>query len=259
MRLTAQNISFQIGQYRLLHDISTSVLPGCVTGFVGPNGAGKTTLLKILAGLRQPTSGDVTIDGENLHKMRATERAKRIAYVPQSRIVHWPVSVAMLVAMGRIAHQRSPGNLDEKSRIIVENAMRQMQVETLAERDALSLSGGEQARVLLARALAQQPAILLADEPTSALDLRHQIKLMELLRELAQSGLAIVVSLHDLSQIARYCDHVVVLDQGKMIVEGTPRTTLTHKTIGDVYGVDIDISDVNGLPVIIPLNVRGSP
>lgn len=259
MKLTAKNISFQLGQYRLLRDISTTALPGCITGLVGPNGAGKTTLLKILAGLRQPTDGIVKIGIDDLHKMPAIQRAKRIAYVPQSRVIHWPVNVRTLVAMGRMAHRKSPGNLAEADQKIVEDSMRKMQVGNLAERDSMSLSGGEQARVLLARALAQQTTILLADEPTSALDIRHQIKLMELLRELAQSGLTIVVSLHDLSQIARYCDHVVLLDQGEMIVEGVPSNTLTHKTIADVYGVDVEITDINGLPVITPLDVRGSP
>ena len=259
MKLSAHHIGFRLGHHTLLRDISVTALPGSITGLAGPNGAGKTTLLKILAGLRRPTTGNISIDGEDLTKMHASERAKLMAYVPQSRIIHWPVSVAMLVAMGRLAHRKSPGSLDKINREIVAEAMVKMQVENLANRNAMSLSGGEQARVLLARALAQQPALLLADEPASALDLRHQIKLMELLRELAQSGLTIIVSLHDLSQIARYCDHVVVLNQGEMIVAGTPLTTLTQKTIADVYGVNTEIPDINGMPVITPLNAGDAP
>lgn len=258
MKLSTQNISFQLGRHCLLQDISTVAMPGTITGLVGPNGAGKTTLLKIMAGLTKPTSGVIKLGNTELKHLSIADRAKYIAYVPQSRVIHWPVTVRVLVGMGRIAHQSSQENSSRNSphlcREIIDDTMRQMQVEHLADRDSISLSGGEQARVLLTRALAQQPKILLADEPTSALDIRHQIKLMEQLRELANSGLTIIVSLHDLSQIARYCNHVVLLDQGELIVQGTPQDTLTHQNIVDIYGVTIDVSKVNGVPVYTPLS-----
>lgn len=255
MKLSAQHVSFRVGPHRLLEDISFSAKPGSITGLIGPNGAGKTTLLKLLAGLEKPFSGSLEIDDTDITAMTPQARARLLAYIPQTQVVHWPVSVFSIVSMGRLPFRKSPGKLSRDCLQIVEQAMKQMQVDQLADRDTTSLSGGEQSRVLLARALAQTPHALLADEPTAGLDARHQISLMRKFQSLAASGITVIVVLHDLSQAARFCDHLVLLNHGHIVCQGLALDVLTKTIISDVYGVDVAITRVNDFPVITPLTI----
>lgn len=253
MIICAEHVDFQVNRKSLLKDVSFLAKPYAITGLIGPNGAGKTTLLKLLAGLIRPTSGHIKIDNENIASMKANMRARLLAYMPQANSVHWPVSVQYIVGMGRLPFRKSSAGFSGDNTQIVQNAMAQMAVDQLANRDVTSLSGGEKARVLLARALAQTTRILLVDEPATGLDIGHQISLMEKFQSLAASGITVILVLHDLSQAARYCHHVVLLDQGHLVCEGTPLEVLTKPRILDVYGVEADISEIADCRIITPL------
>jgi len=196
MSLSAQDVSVRLGERDVVHAVSLTLKPGQVTGLLGPNGAGKSTLMRALAG-QLAHSGSIMLDGEPVAQMQDVARARRIAWLPQSRELSWPLSVENLVALGRLpwhgwrrTHSAADGEL-------CRNAMQLMEVDALAHRPADQLSGGELARVLMARAVAQDTPILLADEPAAGLDPAHQISMMAAMRQLAGRSRTILVSLHD--------------------------------------------------------------
>lgn len=259
MILKAQNLVVHIGNRKILHGISVTSLPGKIIGLIGPNGAGKTTLIRVLAGLSAPSSGQLELNGKPLLSIPSKVRARSLAYLPQGRVVNWPMSVHDLVAMGRLPFQHALEPLNAESRSAVRNALRTMSVEALAARPAIDLSGGEQARVLLARALAQTPRILLADEPTAGLDAAHKLRLLQHLSDVATTGMSIIIVLHDLSLAARFCDHVILLHEGQVYDAGAPERVVCPKALRDVYGINAHIGQVSGVPVITPLTVNEPP
>ena len=246
------HVSLRLGGREVLTDVSLQLRPGEVVALVGPNGAGKTSLLKILAGLVAPSTGQQTFAGRALSTKSPTEIATEVAYLPQTRVIHWPLPVSAIVALGRLPHQLSGTTTPERDAAAISKAMTEMEVTAFADRPALALSGGEQARVLLARALAQEPRLLIADEPTAGLDLAHQLTLMDGLRARSRNGLTSVVALHDLSLAARYADHVILLSEGQIVAAGPPIEVLTSARIATVYGVDMIVSTLDGLPVFLP-------
>jgi len=259
MILEGQNISLKLGAKKVLDGVSLSVKPGRLIGLIGPNGAGKSTLLRILAGLQVPSSGRVKLGQQLLSEMKACERARNMAYLPQEHIVHWPISVYDLVAMGRLPYRHPLAALDLASKRAIEESLAAMTVEHLAQRSALELSGGELARVLLARALAQTPQILLADEPTAGLDPAHKLNLLSHLAKISASGMSIIVVLHDLTMAARFCDHLVLLQEGRVYHAGAPKEVLTEKALGEVYHIKVHIAEVGGHRIILPLDIEGLP
>ncbi|MEP7736593.1 ABC transporter ATP-binding protein [Nocardioides sp. 31GB23] len=214
--------------------------PGRVTGLLGPNGSGKTSLLHVVAGLRRPGAGAVHLDGADVHRMPARLRARRLALVEQHAETTLALSVQQVVALGRTPHRSrwGAGSLDGQDARAVEQAMRLVSVDHLADRGWDRLSGGERQRTQLARALAQEPAVLLLDEPTNHLDLRHQLDFLERVRE---RGLTTLAALHDLEMAAAYCDDVVVLREGRVAAAGPVARVLTPALVADVYGVDVDV------------------
>ncbi|NYD59568.1 iron complex transport system ATP-binding protein [Nocardioides marinisabuli] len=216
--------------------------PGRVTGLLGPNGSGKTTLLHLVAGLRRPDDGLVRLDGADVHLMPARLRARRIALVEQHAETALSLTVRQVVGLGRTPYRSrwGAGPLRGADADAVEQAMRTVRVEHLAERGWDRLSGGERQRTQLARALAQEPSLLLLDEPTNHLDLGHQLDFLERVRA---SGLTTVAALHDLEMAAAYCDDVVVLDDGQVRAAGPVSEVLTPGLVADVYGVDVDVED----------------
>ncbi len=255
-----QHIRYAPGQTLILDDISIDVSPGQWVGILGPNGAGKSTLLRIMAGVLPASTGVVLFAGKVLDQRSSRERAKQLAFLPQRTDLSFPFHVREVVALGRSPHLerwQSEGVEDEE---IVDQAMQLTEVSQLADRQVTTLSGGEFQRVMLARALAQQPAFLLLDEPTTSLDMRHQFALADILTALVQQGVTVVSVLHDLNLAAAACASVVLLHAGQVYAAGTPRAVLTVDAIRAVYGVDIALGEnpETGALHIIPLRAARS-
>jgi len=229
------DIGVRSGTRALLEQVTLDVAPGMLLGLIGPNGAGKTTLLRVLAGLLVPSAGRVLLDGRPLSSLPGDARGRAIAYLPQSPELAPGMAVADIVALGRLPH-RSRGMHRDDARAI-ERAMARAGVEPFAHRMAGLLSGGERARVALARALAVEAPILLADEPAAALDPAQALGVMALLRDLADAGMAVVIVMHDLAQAPRFCTHLSLLHDGRRVASGAPSAVLTDAALHDVYGI----------------------
>ena len=245
------NVTVCLGGANVVSGVSAD-LAGGVIGLIGPNGAGKSTLVRAMAGL-VPAAGRILIDGAAVSALPPGERARRIAYLPQGQIVHWPLTIERLVALGRLPHLAPfarPGEADARA---IEQALVRTELRELRDRPIDQLSGGERARALLARALAVEAPLLLADEPLAALDPAHQIEVMALLREEAARGATVIAVLHDLTLAARWCDRLLLIDRGRLVADGAPRSVLTPERIGSVYGVSAFIGEAAGEPLIVPL------
>jgi iron complex transport system ATP-binding protein len=250
--LLAEAVDVALEQRPILRQVSAGVRRGELVGLIGPNGAGKTTLLKVLAGLLTPTAGGVRFDDRPLRELPARETARRIAYLAQGAPAHWPLQVQKVVALGRLPHLswwQQPGAAD---RAAIERAMRLAEVDYLRERIVTTLSGGERLRVLLARVFASAPEVILADEPVAALDPYHQLHVMELLRDHAHRGGAVIAVLHDLNLAARFCDRLVLLADGGLACAGAVREVLDNRYLREVYGIEARIDDDGGELTVIP-------
>jgi iron complex transport system ATP-binding protein len=232
---------------------------GELVGIVGPNGAGKTTLLRLISGVLRPSQGRIVVQGTDLASLKARERATLVAVVPQSPQLPSGLRVIDLVLMGRNPHL---GLLEWESRHDLEVArlvMEQTDIGRLADRPIGRLSGGERQRVLIALALAQEAPVLLLDEPTASLDLSHQAAIMDLVKSVQrQRGGCVVLSMHDLTLAAQYCDRLVMLSRGRSYLQGPPRSVLTQEAILSVYGAQVHIlpHPQGGTPVVLPLPRR---
>ena len=230
-------ISVSLGERTVLKSVSLQVAQGEFIGLVGPNGAGKSTLLRAAAGLIPAEGGARKISGTELDTLNARERARKLAYLPQMRPVYWGVSARAIVALGRFAFG-APLREDPQDAAAIDRALADCAATHLANRAASTLSGGELARIHLARALAGETPHLLADEPIAALDPEHQFSVMSLLRKKADEGRAVIAALHDLPLAARYCTRIIVLQDGAIAGDGAPETALTPKLLREVFRVD---------------------
>lgn len=251
--LEARGVSVSLGGRRVVRDVTLMVRPGEIVAVIGANGAGKSTLLKALAGLIAPDAGSVVLGGELLAGLGARALGREIAYLPQERAVHWPLTVRRLVALGRLPFRSGVGAPSAEDRAAVEEAMAATDVARFAERPVTELSGGERARVLLARALAQRPRFLVADEPTTGLDPAHGLSLFAQFVRMAAVERAVVVALHDLSLAARYCHRILLLQEGRALAFGTPRDVLTPALLAEAYGVRATVGEIEGRPVVLPI------
>ena len=238
--LAVEALSLVLGERQVLDRIDARFVPGQVTAVLGPNGAGKSTLLACLAGLRNPDSGAVLLDGVARPFHPPRELARRIGLLPQTADVHWDIDVATLVSLGRYPHRGRWGQT-AADRAAIEAAMVAADVTRFSQRPMTALSGGERARVLLARVLAGQPEWLLADEPLANLDPAHQLDALDCLRAVARSGAGVIVVLHDLNHAMRVADTVLLLAQGRLIAQGAPEAVLTPRRMAETYGVDTHI------------------
>ncbi len=225
--LTLRGLTVLRGGCPVVDDVSFAVEENEVIGLIGPNGAGKTTLMRGALGLL-PAVGQ-----SSLADLAPRARARAAGWMPQTRDIAWPVSVETLVALGRIPHL--PAGPDDLR--AVEAALTRLDLLAYRGRVATQLSGGEQARVLLARVLAQETPLILADEPIAGLDPAHQIATMEVFRELADEGKSVVVALHDLGLAARYCTRLILMDKGRLVADGAPGAVLTEANLGGIFGV----------------------
>ncbi|SHF17467.1 iron complex transport system ATP-binding protein [Microbulbifer donghaiensis] len=250
LEISCLKLALERRHQRVLSDISCTFKPFELTAVVGPNGAGKSSLLQCLAGVLMPTAGQIELNGQAAEQISAAERARRGAYLPQSETPAWSLSSADLVALGLLPWGRPP---DRERRVAA--ALQLVDAQQFAHRPVTQLSGGELRRVQLARLLVGEAPLLIADEPTSALDIRHQLQLMQNFRRQADAGKTVVLALHDLPLAARYCDRILLLQDGKLRAQGTPEDVLTPALIGDVYGVSCEFRWRDGVADFVPLDL----
>ncbi|MCB1510152.1 MAG: ABC transporter ATP-binding protein [Hyphomicrobiaceae bacterium] len=256
IQLGLKNLSVARAGRPILRGVDLDVAGGELVGIIGPNGAGKSTLVKAALGLL-PATGDIAIVGKPMPALTTLERARAAAYIPQDREVAWDMPVRDVVMLGRLPHRAPFAAPTEQDVAAVTAAMDDADVSAFADRPVTALSGGERARVLVARALAQQAPLLLADEPTSGLDPAQQLAIMALFRAACRQSQAIVLTIHDLQLAGRWCDRLVLLHDGRVVGSGPPLEVLTPAAIRVVYGCDARIIDSPDGPVIatMPLGI----
>jgi iron complex transport system ATP-binding protein len=253
--LEIHSLSVAYGRRLALEDVSLSVQPGEVLVLAGPNGAGKSTLLRAISGVLPSCGGHIQVGGRNLASLSPTQRARYLAVVPQARNLPAAFTVYQTVLLGRTPYLGWLGQASAQDHAQVRQALERTQALDMAERRVGELSGGEQQRVLLARALAQDTPVLLLDEPTTHLDLQHQSNLLNLVRSLAsQQDLAVLMALHDLNMAGIYADRVALLVGGRLQANGSPAEVLTESMLSGVYRVPIHVipHPEYGSPLILP-------
>lgn len=248
--ITATGISHGVP---FLDGVDIAVAAGHITGIIGPNGAGKTTLLKMLAGLLKPSSGTIYLDNQPLFEIAPPQRALQIAYLEQHAFVHWPLTVRQLIELGRFPHRLSPENSPAIDKHVIDNVINQVGLGSLVDRRFNALSGGERARVIIARALAVQAEYLLVDEPIASLDLNYQLEVMNILSKQAVTGTAVCLILHDLNLAAAYCEHLYLINRGILVGHGPAEVVLTRDTIKSTFGIDATVSRPDGRVQISPV------
>ncbi len=249
--LSARQLAVQFGSRTALSSVDLDFQLGEFVALVGPNCAGKTTLLRALGGLL-PASGQVLFGSIPLADLGSRNRARTLSYLPQGGNAHWPVSVLDLVALGRLPHRRFGQNLRDEDLAAVRRALALVDVEALQDRSIRTLSSGERARVLLARALAVEAPILLVDEPTATLDPYHQLQIMEVLAEYAARPALVIAVMHDLALASRFCERVILLDQGERVADGDTQSVLTQPELEQSYRVELLRKKHDGQAVILP-------
>jgi iron complex transport system ATP-binding protein len=253
--IQVKNLSVRYGNIIVLQEINLSVGRGEVLALIGPNGAGKTTLIRSISGVLKPGAGQVRILDRDLASLSPKERARDLAVVPQARNLPEAFTVWQTVMMGRTPYLGWLGQPSAEDQRHVHWALERTACAALVERPMGKLSGGEQQRALLARALAQDTPVLLLDEPTAHLDLRHQASLLNLVRDLAQErGLAVLMALHDLNLVSLYADRVALLSEGRLFAEGPPKQVLTPDNLLAAYQVALNVvpHPEYGTPLVLP-------
>ena len=254
--IACRDLGVDLGRRRVLSAIDLDLAAGALVGVIGPNGAGKSTLARAVLGLLPAATGSVAIDDLDIARLAPAQVAQRIAYLPQGQQLHWPLSVERLVGLGRLPHLAPFSRIGPADQAAIEAAIEQTGIAPLRHRIATELSGGERARVMLARALATQAPALIVDEPLASLDPGHQIEVMTLLAARARAGALVVVVLHDLAAAARYCDRLVLLHEGRVVGDGAPGAVLTDAALATVYGIAAWRGEADGAPLLVPLHRR---
>lgn len=253
MRMSARDIEVTAGGVPLLTSSTLEANEGQWISIVGPNGAGKTSLVEALAGVRRVARGTVLVDGRDVHAMSERERAATVAFVPQHPLFPAGMSVQDYVALGRHARHglwRGPSETDHAT---VGLSLERVGISQLANRDVDSLSGGERQRAVIARALAQTTTFIVMDEPTNGLDVRHQVDILELVRrEVVECGATVIATLHDLTLAGHFADTMVVMNEGKILTQGSAREVAASRELRDAYGIEIMVVDVAGRDVWVP-------
>lgn len=242
--LDLSGLTVSSGGRNILDAVDLAIGEGEFVGLIGPNGAGKTTLLRAAQGLL-PATGHSSLASLPLH-----ERARKVAFMPQGRDIAWPVAVERVVSLGRVAHGR--GDVGHPA---VSSAISALQLEGLRHRPATSLSGGEQARVLIARALAQETPLLIADEPVAGLDPAAQIAVMRIFSGIAAQGRSVLASLHDLGHAVRYCTRLILLHEGRVMADGVPADVLCAGNLAGAFGITAYFGHTTDGPIFQPVGL----
>jgi iron complex transport system ATP-binding protein len=253
MDLIIDSLGVKLGKRIVLSDVSAHLSPGRVTAILGPNGAGKSTLVKAAAALVDRSTGSVRLDAQDVAAMDPSARARAIGYLPQDATVHWNIVARDVVALGRLPHLGAHAAPSLEDHAAVDRAMHDTETEHLADRPVGELSGGERARVLLARVLAGEPRWLLADEPLASLDPSHQIDLLARLRGYALGGAGVAIVLHDLVQAQRAADDALLLADGRVVAFGPVAEVMTADTLGRVFGVRVSSLDDEDRRLLVPV------
>jgi iron complex transport system ATP-binding protein len=252
VNLHMKDVCFSYPGVDILKDITFSIGPGEMTGLIGPNGSGKSTLIKCIDTILKP-KGTIMLNGENILQMERIDIARSIGLVPQNGTSAMDASVFETVLMGRRPH--SAWKISEKDIELVADTLKRLNIEEISMRDFACLSGGQKQMVLLARAICQQPEVLLLDEPTSALDIRHQLEVLDIVKDLIKErGMSAIIALHDLNLGARYTDSMVMLLNGKIFSAGKPADLYTPEMIEQVYGVKSVVISIMDKPHVVPIS-----
>ena len=252
IRLAIKNLSFSYTSRKILNDMNLDVGDGQIVSIVGPNGSGKSTLIKCIDKILTPSSGSIQVDRQEITTMDRMELARNVAYVPQNSLRVFPNSVFDVVLMGRRPHLGWRGDSFDEQKVWM--VLQVLGIEDLALSPFNELSGGQQQKVLIARALAQDTGVILLDEPTSNLDIWHQIDVMEILRSLMRKqDLTALIAIHDLNIAARYSDSIVMMKRGRIVAAGKPDTVLTAENLTSVYGIQANVRMIDDVPYIIPM------
>lgn len=241
MELRTENLHAAYGEKQILNGLNLTLPGGKITALLGPNGCGKSTLLKCFSRLLTPTTGKIWLDEQPLTTLSSRQLARHLALLPQQHQVPEGITVRELVGYGRSPWLPLWGRLSERDRRLVSDALEQTGMASFSEQPLSALSGGQRQRAFLALILAQDTPLVLLDEPTTWLDINHQIELMKLMRQLQQAGKTVVTVLHDLNQASRYCDHLVVLNSGKVQAQGSPGLVMTPAMLRDVFSLDAEV------------------
>ena len=252
VKLKVKNVEFSYASVPVLKDVCIELAASEMLGVVGPNGAGKSTLIRCIDRILQPRKGSILLDGRDINEMRLMELAKKMGYISQSTSQVFPATAFDTVLMGRRPHigWRS----SEKDTEIALEMMKMLNIEKFAMRDINELSGGQQQKVFIARALTQEPDVLLLDEPTSNLDIRHQLEVMDIIKKIVrEKGLSAIMAIHDLNLASRYADRIIMLNGGTIVDAGSPSAVLNSENIKHVYGVEAIVRNEAGKPYIVPI------
>jgi iron complex transport system ATP-binding protein len=249
--ISAQHLVWPNIDNPVINDISIDIGGNEMLGIIGPNGAGKSSLVKLLAGINQPVAGSLTLQGEALSTLGRNQWAKKIGYLAQQAPIAWPVTVERVVTLGRLPHQSIHSRLTAKDSQAIAWAMQATDVSHLSQRPANQLSGGEQMRVMVARLLAGEPAMILADEPVAALDPAHQLEVMRLLSEHAELVGPVAVVLHDLNLALRYCRRLALIVEGRLLMIGEAADVIASEQLADAYNLLISIEPTGVGDVVV--------
>jgi len=235
--ISTENLTVSYGDKTIIKDLNLTLPKGKITALIGPNGCGKSTLLKALARINKASAGKVLLNNQPLQTFADKELAQQLSLLPQILTTPEGVTVQRLVEYGRSPYISHWGKLNNQDKQIVNQAMLETKVSEFATQTASSLSGGQRQRAWIAMVLAQDTEVVMLDEPTTYLDLSHQIELMKLMQAMKAKGKTVIVVLHDLNQACRYCDHLVVMKQGKVVAEGEPEVVFTEQLLQDVFSL----------------------
>ncbi|HID19335.1 MAG TPA: ABC transporter ATP-binding protein [Methanophagales archaeon] len=256
VKLKVKDVEFSYASVPILRGVCIELAESEMLGVVGPNGAGKSTLIRCIDRILSPQKGTILLDGGDIKEMHLMELAKKIGYIPQSATRMFPATVFDTVLLGRRPHIGWRSSEEDTEKVL--DTLQLLNIEDFAMHDVNELSGGQQQKVFIARALTQEPDVLLLDEPTSNLDIKHQLEVLDTIRDIVRErGIAAIMAIHDLNLAARYTDRIIMMNGGHIYAAGEPSAVLTPENINHAYGVEVEVINHNGRLYVLPVRPVG--